>query len=136
MMKQVHAGDSYGYRFAKDGKIFVYATDAEHKLDDASHMQEVVTFFQDADAVVFDAMYSLADAMSIREEWGHSSNMVGVELCQQAKAKRLCLFHHDPTSNDDKLMDIQRETKRLEEIIRDGQQLEIITTYDGLELSL
>jgi len=136
MMKQVHGGDSYGYRFAKDGKIFVYATDAEHKMEDADQLQEVIRFFQDADAVVFDAMYSLADAMSVREDWGHSSNMVGVELCQSARAKRICLFHHEPTFDDDKLMDIQRETKHLEEIIRDGWPLEIISTYDGLELLL
>jgi phosphoribosyl 1,2-cyclic phosphodiesterase len=136
MMKQVHGGDSYGYRFAKDGKIVVYATDAEHKLDNAGQLQEVIRFFQDADAVIFDAMYSLADAMSVREDWGHSSNMVGVELCQSAKAKRICLFHHEPNSDDEKLMDIHRETKQLEEIIRDGSPLEIITTYDGLELLL
>ena len=81
-------------------------------------------------------MYSLADAMSIREEWGHSSNVVGVELCQLAKAKRLCLFHHEPAFDDDKLMDIHLETRRLEEIIRDGSPLEIITTFDGMELLL
>ena len=44
-----------------------------------------VNFFRDADLVIFDAMYSLADAISIKADWGHSSNIVGVELCQLAR---------------------------------------------------
>ena len=136
IMKQFHGGDSYGYRFEKCGKCFVYATDAEHKPDDAEHLKEIVAFFKDADAVVFDAMYSLADALSSREIWGHSSNMVGVELCHKAGAKRLCLFHHDPALSDEALFQIHNETRRLEEIIREGTPLEIITAFDGLELQL
>jgi len=136
IMKQRHHGDSYGYRFEKDGRIFVYATDAEHKPEDASQLTEVIRFFKDADAVVFDAMYSLADALSIREEWGHSSNMIGVELCHLAGVKRLCLFHHDPALNDDKLMGIHRATIRLEEIVRVEQPIEIISAFDGMELLL
>lgn len=135
-MKQRHHGDSYAYRFEKDDRIFVYATDAEHKLDDIDQLKEVTSFFQDADAVAFDAMYSLADALSIHEDWGHSSNMVGVELCHLAGVKRLCLFHHDPAFDDDKLMDIHRATIRFEEIVRVGEPTEIITAFDGLELLL
>ena len=30
-------------------------------------------------------MYSLADAISVKADWGHSSNVVGVELCQLAR---------------------------------------------------
>jgi stage II sporulation protein AA (anti-sigma F factor antagonist) len=62
--------------------------------------------------------------------------MVGVELCQMAGAKRLCLFHHDPVCDDDRLMDIQRDTRRLEELTRNGAELEVIAAYDGLELIL
>jgi ribonuclease BN (tRNA processing enzyme) len=81
-------------------------------------------------------MYSLADAMSVKEDWGHSSNMVGVELAQLAGAKCLCLFHHEPTSTDEKLFAIHRETERLEEITRTGFPLRILTAYDGLELTV
>ncbi len=31
---QSHAGDSYGYRFERDGRSLVYSTDSEHKLQD------------------------------------------------------------------------------------------------------
>ncbi len=93
---QEHGGDSYGYRFERGGKVVVYSTDSEHKLDDLRHTESFVEFFRDADLVIFDAMYSLADAISVKEDWGHSSNVIGVELCQLAHAKRLALFHHEP----------------------------------------
>ncbi|HZX31881.1 MAG TPA: MBL fold metallo-hydrolase, partial [Rhodocyclaceae bacterium] len=110
-MLQVHGGDSYGYRFEAGGKAVVYSTDSEHKLESAAEMDVVARFFQDADLVIFDAMYSLADAVSIKADWGHSSNLVGVELCQQAGAKRLALFHHEPVFSDAKLADLLQETR-------------------------
>lgn len=133
-MRQAHSGDSYGYRFERDGKSVVYSTDSEHKLDDLAETEAFTDFFRDADLVIFDAMYSLADAISVKEDWGHSSNIVGVELCQMARVKRLCLFHHEPIFDDQRLADIWRETRRLEEITRSGVPLEILAAYDGLEI--
>lgn len=135
--KQLHAGDSYGYRFETDDKVAVYSTDSEHKLDDISETEYFVNFFQQADMVIFDAMYSLADSQSIKEDWGHSSNMVGVELCHMADAKRLALFHHEPIFDDKKLDEILDETCRYEEIMRgEHNALEVISAYDGLEVDL
>ena len=134
--RQFHTGDSYGYRFEKDGKVLVYSTDSEHKRDDPAETEAFVEFFRDADLVIFDAMYSLADAISVKEDWGHSSNIVGVELCQLARVKHLCLFHHEPANNDAAIAGILRETRRLEEITRRGPRLEITAAYDGLELAV
>jgi len=131
---QSHSGDSYGYRFEHGGKSVVYSTDSEHKLDDLGETEAFIAFFRDADLVIFDAMYSLADAISVKEDWGHSSNIVGVELCQMAGAKRLCLFHHEPIFDDERLAAIWRETRRLEEITRFGAPLEVLAAYDGLEI--
>lgn len=135
-MRQAHSGDSYGYRFERGGKRVVYSTDSEHKLEDLRETEAFVDFFRDADLVIFDAMYSLADAISVKEDWGHSSNIVGVELCQMAGAKRLCLFHHEPIFDDERLAGIWRETRRLEEITRSGAPLEILAAYDGLEIAV
>lgn len=134
--KQLHGGDSYGYRFERDGRAVVYSTDSEHKLENALERDAVVEFFRNADLVIFDAMYSLADAISVKADWGHSSNIAGVELCQLAGAKRLCLFHHEPISDDATLATILAETRRFEEISRDGAMLEVLSAYDGLEVAL
>jgi anti-anti-sigma factor len=131
---QLHGGDSYGYRFTRDGKTVVYSTDAEHKPEQAEDARRFVALFRDADLVVFDAMYSLADSVSIREDWGHSSNVAGVELCQKAGARRLALFHHEPVNDDAAISRLLQEARRLEQLTRAGAPLDIVAAYDGLEL--
>src|SRR5262249_59382178 len=111
--RQHHTGDWYGYRFEHGGRSFVYSTDAEHKLDDPAATQTFVQFFRDADLVIFDAQYSLAEAFSLKEDWGHSSNVVGVELCQMARVRHLCLFHHDPPLADHGLRTLQPKPPRV-----------------------
>ncbi len=135
--RQMHAGDSYAFRFHAGGKTCVYSTDSEHKLDDQELVDTFADFFSDADVVIFDAMYSFSEAISVKEDWGHSSNVVGVGLCQLANARHLVLFHHEPTSDDARIAMIEAETKRFEQITRAGQRpLEITAAYDGLEIEL
>src|SRR3954471_19457202 len=109
-MLQLHSGDSYGYRFEADDRSVVYTTDSEHKLEDAGESEKYAFFFRDADLVIFDAMYSLAEAISVKADWGHSSNVIGVELCQLAGAKRLALYHHEPANDDQAIARILEET--------------------------
>ncbi len=133
---QRHSGDSYGYRFEQAGKAVVYSTDSEHVLDNFAESDRFVEFFRAADLVIFDAMYALADAISVKADWGHSSNIVGVELCQRAGVKCLCMFHHEPAYDDATITTVLAETQRFEEITRAGDPLEVITAYDGLEVTL
>jgi phosphoribosyl 1,2-cyclic phosphodiesterase len=134
--KQRHGGDSYGYRFERGGRTVVYSTDSEHKLDDPGETQAFVDFFRDADLVIFDAQYSLAETMSIKEDWGHSSNIVGVELCQLARVRHLCMFHHEPVLDDVRLAAVLEETRRLEAITRGEHRVEVSAAYDGMEITL
>jgi phosphoribosyl 1,2-cyclic phosphodiesterase len=133
---QVHGGDSYGYRFERGGKTVIYSTDSEHKLEDLGETQSFIDFFHRADLVIFDAMYSLADTVSVKEDWGHSSNVVGVELCQLAEAKHLVLFHHEPAFDDATIERVWRETQRLEEITRGEHAVAVTAAYDGLEITV
>lgn len=133
---QRHTGDSYGYRFERAGKSLVYSTDSEHKLEDPAETASFVEFFRNADVVIFDAMYSLLDAVSVKEDWGHSSNIVGVELAQMAGVKHLCMFHHEPAFNDERIQSVLNETIRFEELTRGEQALQISAAYDGMELDV
>ncbi|TMG94193.1 MAG: MBL fold metallo-hydrolase, partial [Betaproteobacteria bacterium] len=136
LIRQYHAGDSYGFRFESGGRTVVYSTDSEHKLADPQASEAFVNFFRDADVVIFDAMYSLADAISVKADWGHSSNLIGVELCQRAHARHLCLFHHEPASSDETIANVLRDTRRYEEITRTGAPLHVTAAYDGMEIDL
>ncbi|HJU22705.1 MAG TPA: MBL fold metallo-hydrolase [Casimicrobiaceae bacterium] len=136
LKRQHHTGDSYGYRFEKNGRTIVYSTDSEHKLAEPDERPAFADFFRDADLVIFDAMYSLAEATSVKADWGHSSNIVGVELCQLARARELCLFHHEPALDDAALAKVLAETRRFEEITRGDTALRVSAAYDGLEIRL
>ena len=136
LKKQRHAGDSYGYRFEAGGRSVIYSTDSEHSLADMKETESFVEFFRGADLVIFDAMYSLVDAISVKADWGHSSNIVGVELCQMAGAKHLVLFHHEPANNDATLEGLLKEARRFEELTRGDHALKVSAAYDGLEIDL
>ena len=139
LMMQRHAGDSYAYRFESGGRTVVYSTDSEHKLTDLEETERFAEFFRDADVVIFDAMYSLADSISIKADWGHSSNIVGVDLCQMAGVRHLCLFHHEPAQSDEAIARVLSETQRYEQLARSGSRykpLHISAAYDGMEIVL
>ena len=135
-MLQNHPGDSYAFRFSTADAAIVYATDSEHRFRSRDDAAPFVELFRDADAVIFDAMYSLGDSMTVREDWGHSSNVVGVELAQAAGVRHLILFHHDPASDDRAIDRLLRGARRFEEITRKNVGLRISAAYDGLEVVL
>lgn len=136
LIRQHHDNDSYGYRFSSNGQSVVYSTDSEHKLDDPLSIQRFVDFFHDADLVIMDTMYSLADAVSMKADWGHSSNVVAVDLCHRANARRLAMFHHEPIFDDNTIRKVHLETIRYEELMRNESALEVLCAYDGFEVPL
>ena len=135
-MAQLHGGESFGYRIESGDRAMVYTTDAEYKPEDRDQMNRTISFFQGADLVIFDSMYSLAESISVKEDWGHSSNVMGVELCQAAGVSTLCLFHHEPVNDDGRIEGILKETLRFEEITRPGKALKVLAAYDGLVLDV
>jgi phosphoribosyl 1,2-cyclic phosphodiesterase len=62
---------------------------------------------------------------------------MAVNLCHGAGAKKLVLFHHEPTSSDADIERMFEETIRYEALNRrDGSQLDIVCSYDSLELQV
>jgi anti-anti-sigma factor len=135
-LKQFHSEDSYGYRFSRGDKSIVYSTDCEHKYSQLDQSYPFVEFYRNADLLIFDAMYSLGDSVSIKEDWGHSSNVVAVELAQAAGVKRLALFHHEPVLNDQMIEVVLADAVRFEWLSRRGDKVEVLSAHDGLELTV
>jgi phosphoribosyl 1,2-cyclic phosphodiesterase len=133
---QTHAGGSFGYRFESPRASVVYSTDSEHKAGSRAEIEAFADFFRDADLVIFDAMYSLSDAISVREDWGHSSNIVGVDICRLAGARHLLLFHHEPAHDDAALQRQLEQTIRYVELSDPGRPLRVSAAYDGMVLEL
>ena len=137
LMPQDHSHVSYAWKFRKGGKTLVFSTDAEHRMEDVADKEAFETFFDKADLVICDTMYSLAESITLKADWGHSSNVMAVNLCHGAGVKKLALFHHEPTSSDADIDNLFAETVRYEALNRkDRTPLEIVCSYDSLELKV
>jgi phosphoribosyl 1,2-cyclic phosphodiesterase len=133
---QHHPGQSYGYRFEKNGKTIVYSGDLELHPDNVDDVETVISFINKADLLIFDAQYTFVEACTVKKNWGHSSNMVGVELAIKAGVKHLCLFHHDPTSTDEDLDNLLTETIKLIESIKPDYPLDVSIAWDGMIIQI
>ncbi len=131
-----HPGTAYAYRFDDGESVFVFASDGEYKSLTEAHLRRYTNFYADADALVFDAQYSLRDVFLSKADWGHSSAIIGVDIAERARAKRLITVHHDPTHSDEQLYAIAaaaREYALVNQITPDTQ---VIVGTEGLELFL
>lgn len=141
-IKQNHPGVSYGYRFEKGRKAIVYSSDAEHKTsyDQASRDDDYpfLEFFKKANLLIFDAQYEWMDQVQSKDDWGHSSWAAAVELSVKANVKHVCLFHNEPTYDDDRLDVLLEDTKNYLKIYNDHKfhPLKIDLAYDGMELKV
>lgn len=133
---QNHPGGSCGFSFVRGNKKIIYSTDVEHGPEAQEEGYVFVDFFRDADLLIFDAQYTLADAIGPKETWGHSSNVLGVELAVEAAVKRLCLFHSEPTRDDEALDRFLAETREYLRIHDPQSPLLIDLAWDGLEIVL
>lgn len=131
-----HPGMTYGYRIEDGHSTLVMATDSEYKRVDLASTEQYVEFFRDADLLVFDAQYSLTEALD-KVDWGHSTAMMGAELSYRAGVKRLALFHHDPTSGDEKIWAAKEQAEAYLLRRQSGPELcQVLVAYDGLALEV
>jgi len=100
----------------------------------AGVMDHYFAFYADAEALVFDAQFSLEEAME-KEGWGHSSSLVGVDIALKANIKRLILFHMNPLQRRKAPGDLRQDPPLLRSPeARSG--LEILLAREGLELEI
>lgn len=135
-IKQSHPGDAYGYCFKKGAKKIVYSTDAEHQKESESDQYNFIEFFHKADLLIFDAQYTLLDALDMKENWGHSSNLAAVEMSVRAEVKHLCLFHSEHTYDDVMLDRFLEETRNYLHIYAENNNLKIDLAAEGLEIEV
>ncbi len=106
-----HPGDAYSFRFEKGNKTFVYASDSSYPEN--VDLRPYLNFFADADLLIFDSQFTQRESDE-KEDWGHSSSFMGVEMAQQAKVKNLLLFHYAPTYSDQDLEKILEDTLKFQ----------------------
>ena len=83
-----HPGGCIGYSFQYENTKIVYATDNE--IDCVLKNPKALRAHHGELRIAPDCMVG----------WGHPSCITAVDLAVQANAKRLALFHHDPSHSD------------------------------------
>ncbi|WP_169568480.1 MBL fold metallo-hydrolase [Sneathiella limimaris] len=121
----VHPDGGTGYRIEHDGVVVCYVTDTEHTPGEMD--KNILELIEGADLVIYDSTYTDEEYPKF-VGWGHSTWQEGVRLCKAAGAKRLAIFHHDP-SHDDTFMDqVAADAAKEWEgafVAREGQIVEI-----------
>jgi phosphoribosyl 1,2-cyclic phosphodiesterase len=97
-----HPQGVLGYRIEAGGASMCFATDTElgkGETDDA-----LIELARGVDLLICDAQYTEAEYAGkngpCRRGWGHSTYVAACKLAKAAGAKRLALFHHDPSHDD------------------------------------
>lgn len=129
-----HPGKAYAYRVVADNAIAILATDGEYKSLDYASTAKYCNFYANADVLVFDSMFSVRESF-VKEDWGHSSALIGADIAREANVKRLYLFHHDPIATDAEIMQILQETR---EYLGHNRSMvpKVMIATEGLELDL
>jgi len=97
-----HPNGCMGYRVESQGAVFVYATDVE--LSAGGITPDILAGMEGADALCMDAQYTPeeygAEGARSKKGWGHSTMMDAAQIARTVGARRLFLFHHDPSHDD------------------------------------
>jgi ribonuclease BN (tRNA processing enzyme) len=73
-------------------------------------------------------MYTFSEGLE-KEDWGHSSTFIGVDLAVEANVKKIAFFHHEPTYSDFKLVDIFKQTEKYLKLVAPKQGLKMLLSY-------
>jgi phosphoribosyl 1,2-cyclic phosphodiesterase len=130
-----HPGGCFAYRVSHNGKTLVYATDSEYQDLTQSAMKAYFEFLRGADVLIFDAQYTMIESVD-KENWGHSTAFVGIDIALEAGVKHLVFTHHEPTYDDEKLWKVLQESERYLELQQADRQLTLHMAYEGLVMEL
>lgn len=95
-----HTGATNGYRVELDGVVVAYISDHQEPTHEAAIDASVLALCADADLVIHDAQYEPHE-FAAKADWGHCTVAYAVRVAAEAGAKRLALFHHDPSHGDE-----------------------------------
>ena len=127
-----HVGATLGFRVEADGVAVAYIPDHQQPSDGSYDIADsVLDLCRDADLVIHDAQYTDAE-FAQRSTWGHCTVGYAVHVALEAGAKRLALFHHDPSHDDDQMDVLVAQARRAG---RKGG-LDVFAAAEGLQVEV
>ena len=129
-----HPGGSYAYRISSGGKSIVFATDGEY-INLNEEFETYIEFYKNTDVLIFDAMYATLEKTIEKENYGHSTPVIGINIALTSNVKTLFLFHHDPESNDSHILETFEQARKYLESEKKHfpeSSLKLMIAYDTL----
>jgi phosphoribosyl 1,2-cyclic phosphodiesterase len=126
-----HCGATVGYRVEWAGVTVTYISDHQAPLGLDSVADSVLELAEGADLLIHDAQYT-RDEFAQKSHWGHCTIDYALRVAQEAGARRLVLFHHDPSHSDDVLDRLLVDARA--EAGSSGP--EVMSAYEGLQVIL
>ena len=127
-----HTDRTFGYRIERGGCTVAYVSDHQQPVDGTTIAPSVLELCADVDVLIHDAQYTPAE-FAQKSQWGHCTISYALHVAAASRAKKLVLFHHDP-SHDDEMLDALLVEARAE-----GAALgltDVVSAHEGLVVSL
>ena len=127
-----HVGPTLGYRIEWNGLSVAYISDHQQPYDGGFRVSEgALELASGVDLLIHDSQYT-PEEFSMKFNWGHCTVDYAAWFATKARAKRLALYHHDPTRSDDAIDAMSACAVRV------GQMcgVEVMTAREGLVLDL
>jgi phosphoribosyl 1,2-cyclic phosphodiesterase len=126
-----HVGLTNGYRIEMGGAVVAYLSDHQMPSDGSFAISDgVLELCDGADLLIHDAQYT-TDEFPQKSNWGHCTVDYAVHVAQESGARRLALFHHDPSHHDSWLDSILAHARSLD----DAKGIEVLAAQEGLVIA-
>lgn len=126
-------GRTFGYRVSDGTGTIAYLSDHDALVAGegpdglGAYHPAAMSLVAGVDLLIHDAQYTAVELAS-RRKFGHATVEYGVGLAEEAGAKTLALFHHDPARTDDEVDAIVAAHV--------GAAVEVIAAAEGLTIDL
>jgi phosphoribosyl 1,2-cyclic phosphodiesterase len=126
-----HVGETCGYRVTHGGRSVAYVSDHQQPAGGAQIDDSVRRLCEGVDLLIHDAQYTPAE-FARKRDWGHCTIEYAVWLAGEVGARRLALFHHDPTHDDEMIDQLAAGAAAC------GKQIgvDVFAAYEGLAVDL
>ena len=127
-----HVGPTCGYRVTWNDTSITYMSDHQMPYDGSmSASDSAIELAAGTDLLIHDSQYTLRE-FRYKSTWGHCTPEYAVWLAAEAGAKKLVLFHHDPTRCDDAIDSMCTAAQ----LLGDHKGVEVVAAFEGLTLQV
>ncbi len=136
-----HPQETYGFRLSFPGEVTVAYTPGNGPYNPLFPDPRLVTLARGADVWITDCQFTQAQyegekgAGGVpRHGWGHSYPEAVAKTAVMAEVKTVVLFHHDPSSSDEKITEMAAHTQECIKGMGGGST--VVAAWEGLEIKI